>query len=108
MRAGLLKEWITFYGLKESRTPSGAVEKKYDEAVLKVRCYRKKITAPVGNGLNAYEEFTANTLIFQVRFNPLISERQRISYQGRMYKIVLLDKQHEDNTYLITCSKINE
>ena len=101
MRAGLLKEWITFYGLKESRTPSGAVEKKYDEAVLKVRCYRKKITAPVGNGLNAYEEF-------QVRYNPTINERQRISYQGRMYKIVLLDKQHEDNTYLITCSKINE
>lgn len=108
MRAGLLNEWITFYGLKEARTPSGAVEKNYDEVILKARCYRKKLTAYAGGGLNANEEFIANTLIFQVRYNPAINERQRIGYQGRMYEIVLLDKQHKDNTYLITCSKVNK
>lgn len=105
MRAGLLKEFITFSELREIRSASGAMKREYAE-VLRTRCCRKKLTAAYGNGLNASEEFIANTIILQARCNALINERQRITYQGKGYKIILLDKQ-PDNTYLITCSKEN-
>lgn len=105
MRGGLLKEFITFSELREIRSVSGAMKREYAE-VLRTRCCRKKLTAAYGNGLNASEEFIANTIILQVRCNALINERQRITYQGKGYKIILLDKQ-PDNTYLITCSKEN-
>lgn len=106
MRAGLLKDKVVFQKLVEIRTETGAVEKSYVDDVI-TRAWRKKLSANVGSGMDAYEEYIANTLILQVRKNNKITELHRVSYKGKLYKIVVIDEQ-SDNTYLITMRKINE
>ena len=106
MRAGLLRETIHIYQLKKSRTDSGAQKKEYVET-HKIKASRKKLSASVGKGINASEEFISNTLIFQTRKYSFINEDILIKYQNQMYEVKLLDLQL-DNTYLITCHKKNE
>lgn len=106
MRAGLLNETISIHELRKTTSESGAVTKEYVET-HKIKVYRKKLSASVGNGVNASEEFISNTLVFQVRKYRFLNENARIKYGINFYKIILLDLQ-ADNTYLITCSKVNK
>lgn len=106
MRAGLLTETIHIYELQRTTSPSGAVTREYVET-HKIKAYRKKLSASVGDGINAREEFIENTLVFQVRKYSFITEDIRIKYGNNFYKVILIDPQR-DNTYLITCSKDNE
>lgn len=106
MRAGLLNEFAYFSPCVEVRSPSGALKRTYEEG-FRLRCHRRKLSAVYGDGLNASEEFIENRVVLQVRYDSRIDERGRITYGGKAYRIVLLDKQR-DNTYLITCAKDNE
>lgn len=105
MRAGLLTETIQILELKKTTSETGAVKREY-VSTRKIKACRKKLTASVGNGMNANEEFVSNTLVFQVRKYSFLNENVRIKYMANVYKVILLDPQ--DNTYLMTCSKINE
>lgn len=106
MRAGLLTETIYIHRLEKTTTDSGAEKRAYIET-HKIKAYRKKLSASVGNGMNADEEFIGNTLVFQTRRYSFLNEDMHIKYGNHFYKIILIDKQI-DNSYLITCSKVNE
>lgn len=106
MRAGLLRETIHILEERKSTSASGAENREYVET-HKIKAYRKKISAAVGKGVNASEEFISNTLVFQVRKYSFLNENIRIKYGSNTYKVILLDAQMDD-TYLITCSKVNE
>lgn len=105
MRAGLLREIVTFAALNTTRSPSGAVKQDYVD-VLTVKAEKRKITS-VNTDIDAKEEFTGNTVVFRTRAYPLINERMRVKWQSKVYQIQLLDRQL-DSTYLITCTKINK
>lgn len=105
MRAGLLTETIHILELQKTTTETGFQKEEYVET-HKIKAYRKKISSLVGNGVNASEQFISNTLVFQVRKYPFLNENIHIKYGNNFYNITLLDPQM-DNTYLITCSKIN-
>lgn len=107
MRAGLLREILVFEELQAVTSPSGAVSKEYVK-IYTCKGHKKKLSLIRDvNGINAMEEFTRNTLIFQVRYHPAINEKQRILYQSSYYSISLLDRQISDNTYLVTLTKMN-
>lgn len=106
MRAGLLNETIGIHELRKTTSLSGAKNTEYVET-HKIKAYRKKLSASVGNGINASEEFISNTLVFQVRKYRFINENIHIKYGINFYKVISIDLQ-SDNSYLITCSKINE
>lgn len=106
LRAGLLNARISILVQHKIQSPSGEVRDEYVEE-HKIRAYRRKLTAAVGSGVNASEEFISNTLIFQTRQYSFLQDTIRILYEERQYKVVLIDSQR-DNTYLITCSKIND
>lgn len=107
MRGGLLREILVFKEPKTMTGKSGFAKIEY-VPFLTCRAYRKKLSSVVGDGVNAMEEFIGNTIVFQLRYHPDIKENQLVEYQGREYKIILLDRRIKDNTYLITLSKINE
>lgn len=107
MRAGLLTEIIGVYELVTHTHESGELIKEYIPK-YHIKANRKKLTAVVGNGINANEEFIGNTLILQTRKYSFLNENVRIKYGGNMYKVVLLNLEADRNSYLITCSKINK
>nr|DAM03127.1 MAG TPA: Putative head tail adaptor [Caudoviricetes sp.] len=106
MRAGLLNERIAIYRLEKTRSPTGAEIKNYVQT-HEIKANRKKLSSSVGSGVNASEEFIGNTLVFQVRKYSFLNDDVRIKYVNHFYKIISLDPQN-DNTYIITCSKVNE
>lgn len=106
MRAGLLRELIVFEEEAREETPFGSSRKIYRK-VLTCKAYRKKLSAVLGKEVNASEEFIENTIVFQVRYYPIITDKLRIIYNGNTYTIKLLDLQ-PDHTYLITCTKNND
>lgn len=106
MRAGLLSEIIAIHQERKTISETGAELKEYVET-HKIKAFRKKLTASVGNGINANEEFIENTLVFQVRKYSFIDDNVRVKHGNTFYRIILLDPQR-DNTYLMTLSKINE
>lgn len=106
MRAGLLREILEFQELQAIRTSTGATRNEY-VSILTTRAAKKKLTAVVTqDGVNASEQFIGNLLVFQIRYNKLIKDNQRVVYQNNEYSIQLLDRQI-DNTYHITLKKIN-
>lgn len=105
MRAGLLTERISLYTEEPVINETG---EKYKEWVKlrDIKAYRKKLRATVGDGVNANEEFISNTIVFQVRAYSFINENLRVEYNNTPYKIILLER-NPDNSYYMTCSKIN-
>lgn len=101
-----MTESIRICELQKTTSPSGAVSKEYVEK-YKIKAYRKKLSASVGSGINASEEFIANTLVFQVRKYSFLNENVRVKYGNVLYNVILLDPQ-TDNTFIMTCSKVNE
>lgn len=107
MRAGLLRELIVFEEPRAEKTPSGFVRKEWG-TVFTCKAYKKKQAAQKTDDVNALEEFGEQTIVFQTYRYPQISETQRIRWNGKLYRITLLDPQTADNSYLITCIKIND
>lgn len=107
MRSALLKETIHILQLQKMTSETGAEKREYVET-HKIKAYRKKLSASVGTGVNASEEFIGNTLVFQVRKYSFLNEDIRIKYGSNIYKIIPPFDPQSDNTYLITCSKVNE
>ena len=109
MRAGLLTETIHILELQKTTSDTGAEKREYIET-HKIKAYRKKLSASLGTGVNASEEFISNTLVFQVRKYSFLNEDIRLKYRNNTYRIILIDPQDHpiNNTYLITCSKVNK
>lgn len=106
LRAGLLTEKIHIYKEKKVESSSGFMEPEYEKTHT-IKAAKKKLSAVVGSGVNASEEFIGNTLIFQTRRYSFLNENIRIKYGDNLYKVILIDPQN-DNSFLITISKINE
>lgn len=107
MRAGLLKEVVTFLEPRIIRTKTGSTKKDYDK-VLTCRAHKRKFSNVTDKDkVEALKEFYGHFGIFQVRFHPKIHEDQILEWRGQKYQIILLDPQ-PDNSYLINVNKLNE
>lgn len=104
MRAALLRETIVIQEVRRTISERTGAEKTEYVDIAKIKAYRKKISASVGTGVSASEQFIANTLVFQVRKYSFINKDIQVRYGGEIYKVTLIDSQR-DNTYLLTCSK---
>lgn len=106
MRAGLLNETISILQLTTTTSPSGAKKKEYQET-HKIKAFKRKLMASLGNGVNASEEFIENTIVLQIRKYSFINDKVRIKHKGNTYSIKLIDN-GDKNSYIITCRKVND
>lgn len=105
MRAGLLREWVSFY---KSNKKANGFEKTNPVrlCVLRTRCHRLK--AFVGDmGVNSFEEFQRSTVNLQVRKSKIITSELTFLYQNEFYQIVNIDERVQDQTLVITGKKQN-
>lgn len=105
MIAGQLTERI--YILEEHVTENETGNDQFtyiENQTIKAR--KRKLSASVGKGVNASEEFIANTLVLEVRKYSFLNEKMRVRYGDKTYKVILFDEQ-PGNSIILTLSKIN-
>lgn len=103
----MLREIIVFEKPEKKKTPSGFINSEWKPFFTCKAC-KKKQTAPRSDDINAMEEFIEKTVVFQTYRYPLIDETLRIRWNGKLYRINLIDPEPTDNSYMITCTKIND
>lgn len=108
MKAGSMREHLTFYDLTETQSPSGAIKKTWVQT-YKCRGFYKK-SSPVydKDGVEAREVYQGDTVFMIVRETSSINEKQRIGYKSLMYEIILIAPIHTDNTLQLQLKRINE
>ncbi len=108
MKAGSMREHLTFYDLTETQTPSGATKKAWVET-YKCRAFYKK-SAPTydKDGVEAREVYQGDTVFMIVRETAKINEKQRIGYKNLMYEIILIMPIHSDHTLQLQLKRIND
>ena len=108
MRAGLLREIVVFKEPRTVQTATGAVSKEY-VAVHKCRGFNNRFSnVSDKDKVDAKEEFYGHFGVLQVRYSPKINDRQIVEFRGADYRIILLDYNVTDNTYLVNVNKVNE
>lgn len=108
MKAGSMREHLTFYDLMETQTPSGATKKAWEET-YKCRAFYKK-SSPVydKDGVEAREVYQGDTVFMIVRETSKINEKQRVGYKNLMYEIILIMPIHSDHTLQLQLKRIND
>lgn len=107
MRAGLLREMLIFKSPVETRSPTGAIKKEYEE-VFRCRASRRKMTLIADkDGVSAMEQFIGQTLVFQVRNYPTIKENQHVEYNSKEYNLKMITPQLNDNSLILTLDRID-
>jgi SPP1 family predicted phage head-tail adaptor len=106
MRAGLLREKLTFQKQTKSQGQSGAITLTW-ETICTARAWKKNVAS--GTEFSTKELFISQRLTFQLRYNPQITSDMRVLYNGVTYKIVgIPDKQIQDNTLILVVTKIDQ
>jgi|WetSurMetagenome_2_1015567.scaffolds.fasta_scaffold04032_5 SPP1 family predicted phage head-tail adaptor len=106
MRAGLLREHLKFQAQTKTQSASGAVTSTWTD-ICTLRAWKKNVVA--GEQFNQKELFTSERWTFQMRYVSTITSDMRVIYNGVTYKIVgVPDRQIQDNTMIITITKIDQ
>ena len=108
MRAGDLTERISFLKQTSITSNTGAFKKEWLPVYSCKAKKHKTIILKDRDGLNAKEVFNGYDLVFQVRYNPLIDDNQRVEYMGKTYKIIPPLDYKRDNTYILTVTRVDE
>lgn len=107
MRAGLLREFLTFQKLTKTQSATTGAEKQTWTDVCTFRAWKKKLIS--GETFDSKEMFTSERLTFQLRYDSRITSDMKVIYNGTTYKMVgVPDRQIEDNTLIIQITKVNE
>lgn len=106
MRAGLLREFLTFQSQIKSQSDSGSIKSAWQD-LFTARAWKKRNST--GEEFSTKELFVSERLTFQMRYDSRITSDLRVKYNGVFYKIVgVPDKQISDNTLIITITKENQ
>ena len=102
------REVISFQRAETERSDSGQRVKKWkpDPVLTDIPAERRKRKISNDVSLNGNEEFIELGITFWVRYDESITDDLRITYNGRLYKILDIDRNFHDNSCLITCTKI--
>ena len=105
MRAGLLVEHITFYRLEKVKTETGSEENTY---VVDHRC-RARMTYSGGDRTNENGDiFYSHRVNFEIRQGYDFDELFRIEWDGRMYRILSIEKDRHNMSVFISTELIND
>lgn len=102
MQAGILREKLVFKESVDVVKPSGFKKAELRE-VLTTRAYKKRSSG--AEKLQSKELFNSITLTFLLRKNPLINDKQTVTYNGNDYSISFIDENIEDNSLTIILNK---
>ena len=104
------RERISFLKAETTRSRSGQLVDEWlpaSEILANVPAERRKRKVANDEAMNAKEQFIELKIVFWLRYDDSITDDLRIVYNGKLYKILDIDRNFYDNSCLITCIKIN-
>ena len=104
MRAGLLREVITVQGITETKNGFGAITQSWVDKFS----IRAQVFATGNREVQNSEIFNNYTLTFTVRVFPVITEKDRLIYDGKKYRILSIVKNITLQSRIIIGELINE
>ena len=105
MRAGLLNETVTFKCPEVIKDDYGQEETTWKD-YIKTRC---KVYYKSGNRVTENNEIiNTYNVEFTVRYYHNINEQMRILYNGKLYRILAINKDRLKQSITITGEMINE
>lgn len=105
MQAGLLTEIITFLQPETVRDSLGGTSEKWVKVFDKRACVRYKSGAR--KEVNS-EVLNTHTVTIKIRYCRDVSEKMRIIYEGRRYRIAFIHPDKKDQSITIESELINE
>lgn len=104
------REVISFQRAKVVRSDSGQRVKNWEDVPVLTDIPAERRKRKISNDvtLNAKEEFIELGITFWLRYDESITDDLRILYNGKIYKILDIDRKFHDNSCLITCTKVND
>lgn len=105
MQAGLLTDIIVFLRAEKQRDALGGTSENWIEAFKKRACVRYK--SGTRKEVNA-EILNTHTVTIKIRYCRDVSERMRIVYEGRKYRIAFIHPNRKDQSITIEAELINE
>lgn len=105
MRAGLLSEHIIFYRPVKVKTESGSEENIYIDSH---HC-RARMTYSGGDRTNQNGDiFYSHRVNFEIRQGYDFDELYRIEWDGRMYRILSIEKDRHNMSIMIITELLND
>ena len=108
MRAGQMREHLSFLEYTEIQTPSGAVKKEWVETYKCRGIFKRSSPVYDKDGVEARELYQGTTIYFIVRATKKIHERMRVRYGDFVYEIILIEPNHSDHTLKLQVKRYNE
>lgn len=105
MQAGLLTDIIAFLQAERVRDTLGGTSEKWVEAFKKRACVRYK--SGTRKEVNS-EVLNTHTVTIKIRYCRDVSEKMRIVYEGRKYRIAFIHPDRKDQSIIIEAELINE
>lgn len=106
MRAGLLRDKVTFKAPQRVTTSTGGVRTEY-VPVFSCRAWKRKFSNVTDKDkVEANKQFYGHFGVFQVRNRKEIRDDMILEWRGVEYNIILVDPQ-ADGTLLINVNKVS-
>lgn len=108
MKAGDMREFLDFYEMRETLSPSGAFKRDWVQVFSRRAMFKRSKPVYDKDGVEAREMFKGATHNMVLRMDSKITTSLRVAYSGNMYEIVLIEPNHRDRTYTIQIRRLNE
>ena len=108
MKAGDMREFLDFYEMGETNSPSGAFKRDWVKVFSRrAMCKRSK---PVydKDGVEAREMYRGATHYVDIRMDNDVHTGLRVGYKGDSDEIILIEPNHRDRTNTIQIRRLNE
>ena len=109
MRAGSMRERLTFLEEVETQTPSGAIKREWIEIYSCRAFYRKSSPVYDKDGVEARERFKGDNLYMIIRKNKKVHDLMRVRYNNTIYEVIPpIKPNHTDHTLEVQIRRLNE
>lgn len=108
MKAGDMREFLDFYEMRETTSPSGAFKRDWVKVFSRRAMFKRSRPVYDKDGVEARELYRGATHYMVIRMDNEVHTGLRVGYKGDRYEIILIEPNHRDRTSTIQIRRLNE
>lgn len=108
MKAGDMREFLDFYEMRETTSPSGAFKRDWVKVFSRRAMFKRSRPVYDKDGVEARELYRGATHYMVIRMDNEVHTGLRVGYKGDRYEIILIEPNYRDRTNTIQIRRLNE